>query len=116
MGQLWDLVQAYTDRHGTSERQLAKRLGYSSSGVFANWRDPRQLPSAQALARFAGLSGTPYQRVLDAVLSDAGYLPEPRITSDSIQLRRTPSGGRTRGQQRRRDSSADEESQDPDGS
>ena len=80
MGQLWDLVQAYIDRHGTSERQLAKRLGYSSSGVFSNWREPRQLPSAQALARFAGLSGTPYQRVLDAALTDAGYLPEPLIT------------------------------------
>ena len=112
MGQLWDLVQAYTDRHGTSERQLAKRLGYSSSGVFANWREPKQLPSAQALARFASLSGTPYQRVLDAVLTDAGYLPEPRVTADAIQLRRTPSGRHTRGQQRRQDSSAGEESQE----
>jgi hypothetical protein len=116
MGQLWDLVQAYTDRHGTSERQLAKRLGYSSSGVFSNWREPKQLPSAQALARFANLSGTPYQRVLDAVLTDAGYLPEPRITDDAIQLRRTPSGGHTRGQRRRPDPAAGEESQDPEGS
>jgi transcriptional regulator with XRE-family HTH domain len=112
MGQLWDLVQAYTDRHGTSERQLAKRLGYSSSGVFNNWREPRQLPSAQALARFANLSGTPYQRVLDAVLTDAGYLPEPPLTSEAIQLRRTPSGRHTRGQQRRREVAEDEASQD----
>jgi transcriptional regulator with XRE-family HTH domain len=116
MGQLWDLVQAYIDRHGTSERQLAKRLGYSSSGVFSNWREPRQLPSAQALARFAGLSGTPYQRVLDAALTDAGYLPEPLITDDAIQLRRTPSGRRTRGQLRAVESPAGEESQDVDGS
>jgi hypothetical protein len=101
MGQLWELVQAYLDRHGTSERQLAKRLGYSSSGVFANWREPKQLPSSQALARFAGLSGTPYQRVLDAVLTDAGYLPEPQITDEMIQQRRTPTGQPTRGQQRR---------------
>lgn len=108
MGQLWTLVQAYLDRHGTSERQLARRLGYSSSGVFNNWREPKQLPSAQALARFAGLSGTPYQRVLDAVLTDAGYLPEPPISDEAIQLRRTPSGDRTRGQQR-------DESHDPDG-
>jgi hypothetical protein len=112
MGQLWGLVQAYIDRHGTSERQLAKRLGYSSSGVFSNWRDPRQLPSSQALARFSGLSGTPYQRVLDAALTDAGYLPEPAVTDEAIQLRRTPSGARTRGQQRGRPSSAGEESQD----
>jgi hypothetical protein len=108
MGQLWALVQAYIDRHGTSERQLAKRLGYSSSGVFSNWRQPRQLPSAQALARFASLSGTPYQRVLDAALTDAGYLPEPMITDDAIQLRRTPSGQATRGQQHRLDASIDE--------
>jgi hypothetical protein len=114
MGQLWDVVQAYLDRHGTSERQLAKRLGYASSGVFSNWREPRQLPSAQALARFAALSGTPYQRVLDAVLTDAGYLPEPHITDEAIQLRRTPSGERTRGQQQ--GSTAGEESQDPGGS
>jgi transcriptional regulator with XRE-family HTH domain len=115
MGQLWDLVQAYIDRHGTSERQLAKRLGYSSSGVFSNWRDPRQLPSAQALARFAGLSGTPYQRVLDAVLTDAGYLPEPLVTDESIQLRRTSSGTRTRGQQRGQPTATGEETQDADG-
>ena len=44
MGELWDLVQAYIDRHGTSERQLAKRLGYSSSGVFTNWREPPPAP------------------------------------------------------------------------
>jgi hypothetical protein len=113
MGQLWELVQAYLDRHGTSERALAKRLGYSSSGVFTNWREPRQLPSAQALARFASLSGTPYQRVLDAVLTDAGYLPEPHLTGDAIQLRRTPSGQRTRGQRRGSVSAPGEESQDP---
>ncbi|WP_051247239.1 hypothetical protein [Nocardioides halotolerans] len=112
MGQLWELVQAYVDRHGTSERQLAKRLGYASSGVFTNWRDPRQLPSAQALARFSSLSGTPYQRVLDAALTDAGYLPEPAVTDVAIQLRRTPSGRRTPGQQRALGSSAGEESQD----
>jgi hypothetical protein len=100
MGQLWELVQGYLDRHGTSERQLAKRLGYASSGVFANWRDLRQLPSAQALARFANLSGTPYQRVLDAALTDAGYLPEPTVTDAEIQHRRTPSGRPTRGQRR----------------
>jgi hypothetical protein len=99
MGQLWDLVQAYLDRHGTSERALARRLGYASSGVFTNWREPKQPPSAQALARFASLSGTPYQRVLDAVLTDAGYLPEPAVTDGDIQHRRTPSGARTRGQE-----------------
>lgn len=101
MGHLWVLVQAYLDRHGTSERKLASRLGYASSGVFTNWRDPRKLPSAQALARFANLSGTPYQRVLDAALTDAGYLPEPPLTEETIQQRRTPTGSRTRGQQRR---------------
>lgn len=111
MSQLWDLVQAYLDRHGTSERQLAKRLGYASSGVFANWRDPRQLPSAQALARFAALSGTPYQRVLDAVLADAGYLPEPEVTEATIQHRRVASD-RTRGQRRASGASLGEESQE----
>ena len=107
MGQLWDLVEAYLDRHGTSERALAKRLGYSSSGVFVNWRDPRQLPSAQALARFASLSGTPYQQVLDAVLADSGYLPEPDVTDDELQMRRTPTGRATRGQRRRAVDDAD---------
>ena len=58
------------------------------------------LEAAQALARFAVLSGTPYRRVLDAVLTDAGYLPEPAVTVESIQLRRTPAGSRSRGRQR----------------
>lgn len=94
LGQLWSLVQAYLDRQTfrVSERQLAAKLGYASSSTFDNWREPKSLPTAQALARFAALSGTPYQRVLDAALNDVGYLPEPAVTDEPL----APSRGRSR--------------------
>jgi hypothetical protein len=100
---LWALVQGYLDRQEwpVSERRLAERLGYASSSTFDNWRHPRQLPSSQALARFAALSGTPYQRVLDAALTDAGYLPEPALTRGDLVFREDPKGRRSRGQRTR---------------
>jgi hypothetical protein len=82
VGRLWDLVRDYLDQQTfpVSERALARKLGYRSSSTFDTWRAPRSLPAAQALARFSLLSGHSYQRVLDAALEDAGYLPRPEVT------------------------------------
>lgn len=93
MGRLWDLVHNYTDNldFKVSERQLAAKLGYASSSTFQGWREPKSLPSAQGLARFAFLARLPYQRVLDAALEDVGYLPQPRLTDEPLGPRK---GGR----------------------
>lgn len=97
MGNLWDLVQSYLDRQTfrVSERQLASKLGYASSSTFDNWREPKSLPAAQALARFAVLSEMPYQRVLDAALSDVGYLPQPAVTDEPLTRGRLNRDGKS---------------------
>ncbi len=104
MGHLWNIVEAYLDAQdfSVSERELASRLGYSSSSTFDGWRDPKKLPGAEGLARLALLTGTPYRDVLDAALTDAGYLPRPQVSLQPTKrdLERRP-GVRSRGQRRR---------------
>ena len=91
MGQLWDYMQGYIDRQDgpMSERTLAALLGYASSSVFDNWREPKGLPSAAHLSRASELTGESYMRLLDAALHDAGYLPQPPPVEPVGLTRRT---------------------------
>lgn len=74
MGKLWDIVQDHIDSspYPPSERQVAKKLGMSPTGL-ANWRYPRGLPAAENLRALARLAGVPYSTVLEAALADTGY-------------------------------------------
>lgn len=74
MGKLWDIVQAHIDAqpYGVSQRRLAASLGISPTAL-GNWREPKALPDPVNLHALATLTGTPYSRVLDAALEDAGY-------------------------------------------
>lgn len=76
MGKLWDIVQRHMDTqpYGVSQRRLAAALKISPTAL-ANWRDPKALPTPENLHALANLTGTPYLRVLDAALEDAGYIP-----------------------------------------
>lgn len=76
MGRLWDIVQKHIDAqpYGVSQRRIAATLGMSPTAL-GNWRDPKALPSPANLHALANLTGTPYLRVLDAALEDAGYIP-----------------------------------------
>jgi transcriptional regulator with XRE-family HTH domain len=102
MGKLWDVVQAHMDGepYRVSQRQVALKLGISPTAL-GNWRQLRSLPEADHLRALANLTGTPYLRVLDAALEDAGYLPkaggdhdEPRDTAPSTQAGGSPAGER----------------------
>jgi transcriptional regulator with XRE-family HTH domain len=77
MGRLYDIIQAHMDSqpYGVSERQVAQRLGVSPSTV-TNWRTPTKLMKKRHLVAISHLTGVPYQRVLDALLDDIGYLRE----------------------------------------
>lgn len=80
MTRLWKLWMDYRDRipYPPSERRFARDLGMSQT-AFNNWQHGiSRLPDRFNLARFARLISMPYERVLDAALHDAGYLPEPR--------------------------------------
>jgi transcriptional regulator with XRE-family HTH domain len=77
VGKLWDVVQEHIDGepYRVSIRQVAAKLDMSPTAL-SNWRQPRSLPEAAHLRALANLTGTPYLRVLDAALEDAGYLPK----------------------------------------
>jgi len=79
MGQLWKIVQTHIDSapYPPSLRQVAGRLGVTAT-TLGNWRNPSDLPRRENLLALAELTGTPYDDVLRAALSDTGYLhPEP---------------------------------------
>ncbi len=77
MGKLWEIVQRHIDQqpYGVSQRQLAGKLGMSPTAL-GNWRELKALPTPANLHALANLTGTPYLRVLDAALEDAGYIPK----------------------------------------
>lgn len=77
MGQLYDIIQRHIDAqpYGVSERQVAKVLGVTQT-TLSNWRTPRRLIDKEHLLSIARVTHMPYQRVLDALLHDIGYLTE----------------------------------------
>ncbi len=121
MGRLFDLIQAHIDAqpYEVSYAQVAEKVGVSRQTLL-NWRTPTKLIRVDHLQGIARVTGVPYQRVLDALLEDIGYLhpgvqvgDEPASTRKAS--RRTRSGQRTAEQQRRADlDEVGEESQDPD--
>lgn len=78
MGKFWDLIQQHMDdqRYTPSERKVAKQLGVTPS-TLSNWRDVKQLITAEHIQAVAELTGAPYGKVLDALLEDIGYWPPP---------------------------------------
>lgn len=73
-GALWDLIQMWMDSmpYPPSQRQLAQRLEVSPSAL-TDWKYGRGFPSPANVRKVAEELGTPYERVLDAVLKDRGY-------------------------------------------
>lgn len=73
-GELWAIIQQWMDAmpYPPSQRQLAKRLGVSSS-VLSDWKYGEGFPSPARLERLAAEMRVPYERVLNAVLIDRGY-------------------------------------------
>lgn len=78
MGRLFDVVEAYRARyapHEPSYSRVAEQLGVSRQTLL-NWRTPTVLLDKQHLTALSELTGVPYQRILDALLEDIGYLRE----------------------------------------
>lgn len=77
MGQLYNLIQQHMDSqpYGVSQRQVAGRLGVSPT-TLKNWQTPTKLIDREHLKAISRLTGVPYLRVLDALLTDIGYLSE----------------------------------------
>lgn len=75
MGQLFDIIQKHIDAqpYEVTLAQVAKKVGVSRQTI-ANWRTPTKLIAKRHLVAIAEVTGVPYQRVLDALLEDIGYL------------------------------------------
>lgn len=72
---LVELIDRYKNAHGTSEAELARRIGVSRENL-RKWRTNgvRRLPERTNLAAVARVIGRPYREVLSAALFDTGYL------------------------------------------
>lgn len=77
MGRLFDLIQEHMDSQGyrVSKRQVATNIGVAASTI-DNWAAPKELIDKHYLVSIAKVTGNPYNRVLDALLYDIGYLHE----------------------------------------
>lgn len=101
MGRLFDLVEAYRSRyapHEPSYSRIAEQVGVSRQTLL-NWRTPKELLDKQYLVSLADVTGVPYQRVLDALLEDIGYLrpdQEPTTKRRATANRRVPDEKRKR--------------------
>lgn len=75
LGKLFDEWQA-GHRFAPSKREVAAALGVAPNTI-DKWRTGTR-PSPERLAALAGEMHYPYRKLLDAVLVDQGYLPEPK--------------------------------------
>jgi transcriptional regulator with XRE-family HTH domain len=93
------LIQAYQDKHGTSDRALARRIGVTAT-LIGNWKRGSyvELPRRDRLHALADQIGVDYNTVLRAVLLDTNYLEDvmgnaehPAPTSTVTPLSEAPS-------------------------
>lgn len=75
MGRLFEIAQRHIDAYGVTEATLAKRMG-TSPQTLNSWknRGVRRMPTPALLLALARETRTPYEDVLVAALSDAGYV------------------------------------------
>lgn len=77
-GLLWALIQEWMDSipYPPSQRRFAARIEVSPSAL-SDWKYRRGFPGPAALRRLASEIGVPYERALNAVLTDRGYRELP---------------------------------------
>lgn len=78
-----ELIQAYQDKHGASDRALALRIGVTAT-LIGKWKHGNfvELPKKDKIEALADQIGIGYPRALEAFLLDVGYLSEGRDGDD----------------------------------
>lgn len=85
MTELMRLIQGHLDKYGVTRAEFARRAGTTPQTV-QNWKDrPTTLPRREHLEGVARVIGVPYEVVLGAALTDAGYSDAP-IAARSTDL------------------------------
>lgn len=90
MGRLFEIVEEYRSRfapHEPSYAQVAERVGVSRQ-TLSNWREPTELVKKPHLVALAKMTGVPYERVLDALLQDIGYLTREQPSAGPPERKR----------------------------
>lgn len=78
VSELFRLVEAYMHDSGATQNAVARLSGIDER-TFSSWKSRRTLPDPIDLANLARVTRQPYRLVLDAALTDAGWLPEPDL-------------------------------------
>lgn len=83
-GALAGLIDQYKAGCGVSDAELARRIGISRQNLYL-WRGSnlRQLPDKANLRAVAAVTGLPYDTVLDAALTDCGYVQRTESTAET---------------------------------
>ncbi len=93
MSELKQLVENYTSRNERSMSWVARKMDVSPQTLSSWWhRGTKRLPTPENLRSLAAVLGVPYRYVLEAALTDAGYLPESlvKVTEhESVRLTAT---------------------------
>lgn len=77
VSKLGELIQAYQDQHGTSDRALARRIGVAPT-LIGRWKRGVyvEVPKSRLMHALADQLGLPIVTLMEAVLIDTKYLPE----------------------------------------
>lgn len=77
VSEIGQLIQAYQDKHGTSDRALALRVGVTAT-LIGKWKKGRfaELPKADRIEALAAQMALPKVTVIEAFLRDLDYLPQ----------------------------------------
>lgn len=88
-GELWGLLEEHRRRIAPatiSNRRVGEAIGLSPTAV-GNWsKGLVELPKRRSMLALADLIRVPYERVLEAALRDAKYLPERAAREDQARV------------------------------
>lgn len=90
MSNIGKLIETYQDRHGTSDRGLARRVGVTATLV-GRWKKGSfvEMPKPDTIRALAAqMAPIAEEEILDAFLLDTGYKRED-VTSDVPRQRST---------------------------
>lgn len=103
MGKLWTLYQEWRDgmEFPPSHRQIAARIGISSSTI-AGWRDGlAELPKRSTIWRLHEVTNIPFEALMQAAIEDA-QLFDPKV-AEQAALERASRKGESEGRRRRKE-------------
>lgn len=85
MGDVWKLIQQHQEAtpYGASIREIARAAGVRES-TLPRWQNLRRLPEPEHLRAVARQINVPYRVLLEAALTDTGYL-EVRASAKDVR-------------------------------